>query len=127
MNEKLCRIVAVCLVFVVIGLGGYSKHLAQRLEVEQAEHAKTRVELEHAVAQAEIWVAAYLEVMAGAEAQQKLAEACLARESETRADTEARKAILAPVKPRPRSPEEREKVVDNDTRTRVIDRLNRPL
>lgn len=127
MNEKVWRIVACCLVPIVFGLMWRCDNLASRLDVEMAGHVKTRTELEHAMGQVQSWTAAYLEAMDAAGAQKKLAEACLAREFAARADAETRKAILAPVKPRPRTAEEHKKVVDDETRARVADRLNRPL
>lgn len=54
-----------------------------------------------------------------------LAEACLEREAQARADGAARAAILANTKPRPRTDAERQEVVDDATRNAAAARLNR--
>lgn len=85
------------------------------LELQQAEF-----ERDASKAQAEIF---WGEI----EAQTDAAAACLARESQAAKDAVERKGILEKVKPRPRTTKEQEEVVDDETRGRAVERLNRPL
>ena len=61
------------------------------------------------------------------EAQTDAAAACLAREAQTARDAAERKDIVEKAKPRPRTKKEQDEVVDDETRGRAVERLNRPL
>lgn len=68
-----------------------------------------------------------LELANGAtSALSELAEACMEREAEARADFAARTAIMTNVKPRPRTDAEAQEIVDDATRHAAAARLNRP-
>lgn len=90
-------------------------------------HLQTQKQLNIALSEVRNWRMVAGETLIAAEAQKQLAEACLVRESEARADEEARKAILTPAKPRPRTVAEKQQVVDDATRARAVSRLNRGL
>lgn len=97
-----------------------TQYLGSELELEKAAHKATMRERDD-------WEAQALAARASAEALAENARACLAREVRAQADAAERAAIMAQVKPRPRTEAEQTKVVDDETRKRVADRLNRPL
>lgn len=55
------------------------------------------------------------------------ARLCLDRESNAARDAAERAAIVKQASPRARTAEEQDKVVDDETRRRAVERLNRPL
>lgn len=87
--------------------------LKHSLEAEQTAHAQTRKELEEAVSRAD--------------ALAENARLCLAREAQARQWAVERNDILGKAFLENRTPEEKEKVVDDETRNAVIKRLNRGL
>lgn len=99
--------------------------LATDYERELDAHLQTQTKLTAALDEGRRWRLVAGENLLAAEAQARLAESCLAREAQSQSDAEARKAILAQAKPRPRPAEE--KVVDDETRSRAVSRLNREL
>lgn len=104
-----------------IGLLLWRTHyLDAELKLEKTAHEATRQERDNWKAQAEA-------ALARAEALADTARACLAREAQARADAIERAAIMEVAKPRHRTETEKAKVVDDETRKRVADRLNRPL
>ena len=88
------------------------------LDAERLRHAVTKQERDAWKAAAE----AYLE-NAGAQAEN--ARKCLEREEKSVRDAAERAAIIKQARPRARTAEE--KVVDDETRRRAVERLNRPL
>lgn len=90
-----------------------SDNLESALHSEKLAHAQTRAQLENALSRAE--------------ALADNARRCLAREAQAQADAAERTVILANAATRERTPQEKEKVVDEATRSAVIDRLNRGL
>lgn len=90
-----------------------SDNLGRALHSEKQAHVQTRKELENAISRAE--------------ALADNARRCLAREAQAQADSAERSAILAGAAARERTPQEKEKVVDEATRSAVINRLNRGL
>lgn len=98
-----------------------------KLQLEQAEHNQTKVALADAIEKGNGWKAAYEEALTAATAQREATQACLDREAEARTAQEARNAILQAAQPRPRTEAEQKQVVDDETRKRSADRLNRPL
>ena len=102
---------------------------AARLDLSREElaHARTQAELTAAHDEARRWRLAAGENLLAAEAQKTLAEACLTREAAARTDADARAAILGASKPRPRPTTEKRLVVDDETRSRAVSRLNRGL
>lgn len=97
-----------------------ARGLESSLAAEKAVHAVTRQERDDWKAQAE-------EAAMRAEALAENARRCLEREAKARADAAERTAIMEAAKPRQRAETEKTKVVDDETRKRVADRLNRPL
>lgn len=83
------------------------------LHSEKLAHAQTQAQLENSLSRAE--------------ALADNARRCLAREAQAQADAAERTAILANAATRERTPQEKEKVVDEATRSAVIERINRSL
>lgn len=100
-----------------MALAGYQQlrvvHYKDALEAEQTAHEQTRKELEDAKVHAE--------------ALAENARLCLAREAQARQWAVERNDILGKAFLESRTPEEKEKVVDDETRNAVIKRLNRGL
>lgn len=94
--------------------------LESSLAAEKAAHAVTRQERDDWKARAEA-------AATRAEALADNARRCLEREAQAQADAAERAAIMDAARPRPRTETEKAKVVDDETRKRVADRLNRPL
>ena len=91
----------------------YISSLKNSLRTEQTAHAQTRKELEEATSRAD--------------ALAENARLCLAREAQARQWSAERNDILGKAFYETRTPEDKEKVVDNETRNAVINRLNRGL
>lgn len=110
------KYVLALLLFSVI-VAGYLAHSVSKIESslarEKEAHSQTRKELESALSRSE--------------ALADNARRCLAREAKAQADAAERTTILANASARERTPEEKEKVVDDATRSAVINRLNRGL
>ncbi len=94
--------------------------LERSLAAERAAHVVTRQERDDWKARAEA-------ATTRAEALADNARRCLEREAQARADAAERAAIMKAARPRPRTETEKARVVDDETRKRVADRLNRPL
>lgn len=94
--------------------------LNTELASEKAAHKTTKIERDDWKTQAEA-------AKTSAEALAENARACLAREAQALANAAERATIMAKVKPRPRTMAEQTKVVDDETRSRVVERLNRAL
>lgn len=100
-------------------------NLSGQLAMEKERHEATRKELRAALEDRDLWVAAHDIVQESAEAHQQNTEACLAREARMQAAAEERAAIMR--KAAPRATTTKDKVLDHETRTRIVDRLNRGL
>lgn len=116
MKWAVCLAIAACIGLLV----WRNQYLNSELKLEKAAHETTRLERDTWKAQAEA-------ALARAEALADTARACLTREAQARADAEERAVIMANVKPRPRTEAEQTKVVDDETRSRMVERLNRGL
>lgn len=90
------------------------------LETERLRHAATAQERDR-------WRAAAEAYRKDAEAQAENARQCLGREAKAARDAAERADILRDARPRARTAEEKNKVVDDATRRRAVERLNRPL
>lgn len=101
--------------------------LRSDLKLERSNHQNTKDALADAVEKGNGWKAAYEEAYRAAETHRQETQACLGREAEARAASQERKSILQAAQPRPRPETEKTQVVDDETRKRVADRLNRPL
>ena len=94
------------------------------LTKEKDAHAETKKALEAALATGLGWKAAYEEMESSAAAYRDTAEACLVREKDWRAAVERQESVLRETSRRPRSPEERDHVVDDATRRKAAALLN---
>lgn len=90
------------------------------LDAERLRHAATAQERDR-------WRAAAEAYRKDAEAQAENARQCLGREAKAARDAAERADILRDARPRARTAEEKNKVVDDATRRRAVERLNRPL
>lgn len=100
-------------------------HVAGQLAAEKTAHAVTAGMLETMTGERDRWIEAYQEALSAAEAQRKNAQACLDREAKARTDAEERAAIMSQV--RPGLKPQQDTVIDDETRRRIVDRLNRAL
>lgn len=91
-----------------------------QLEAEKIAHAATAKERDQ-------WMAAAEAYRKEAIAQAQNAQMCLERESKALQEARERDAIVKNAKPRERSAQEKNKVVDDETRHSAVLRLNRPL
>ena len=91
-----------------------------QLETERAAHRAMVIERDR-------WKTAAEACCMDAEAQAENARQCLARERQAQNDAAEREAIVRRAQPRVRTDDERDKVVDDETRCRAVARLNRPL
>ncbi|WP_300786499.1 hypothetical protein [uncultured Desulfovibrio sp.] len=115
MKTALCWLVAALL---FSGLLGRLAWVNRELEAERAAHAATARERDR-------WEAAAEAYRKDAEAQAENARQCLGREAKAARDAAEREDIMRQAKPRARTAEE--KVVDDETRRRAVERLNRGL
>ena len=109
-------------------------HLSTTLTAERLAHNATRTELarvtdqrDQAIILAMRWKDATALCQRSATALQGQVQAAQTREAEAVRSASQRKAILSCAKPRPVTESEIMEVVDNATRERVCDYLNRPL
>ena len=108
-------------------------YLSGKLDTERAEHKATRLALQDAVKEGLRWKALAEAKDGTITGLQDNIKACLDREKEAQADAGARAKIMQdirPVRPREANPATGEKgneIIDEETRRRVVDRLNRPL
>lgn len=94
------------------------------LSEERNAHEQTKTLLQNALAKGMEWQAAYEEMESSAAAYRDTAEACLVREKDWRAAVERQESVLREASSRPRSPEERDHVVDDATRRKAAALLN---
>lgn len=113
-----------CAVFVALLLWRVD-HLSGELKGEKTAHEKTALKLADAEKERDGWHFSYEEAVQDIFAQRKNAQDCLDREAAAQASAAERAAIMKQVKPRPRP--KQEEVVDDETRSRIAGRLNRPL
>lgn len=104
----------------ISGLLGRLTYVNSKLDAEKAAHEATSQELDR-------WRTAAEACRLDAEAQAENARLCLDREAEAMKKAQERAAIMERTRPRTRTVEEKDKVVDDETRRRAVLRLNRPL
>lgn len=102
------------------GLLGRLTHVNGELSAERLNHAATLKDRDQ-------WKAAAEAYRKDAEAQAENARLCLERETKAARDATERAAIVKQARPRARTAEEKDKVMDDETRRRAVERLNRPL
>lgn len=112
---------------VAVGLLSGCVYLSGKLDTERAEHNTTRLERESAVKAGLGWKAVAGAANLQRDGLQAAVNECLNREQEARADAAERAAIMKLAAPRARTEAERKGVVDDATRKKAMDRLNRPL
>ena len=125
MKAKIFIVLRVLLALVVIYLLWRVDHVEGQLKAEKTGHEKTVVLLADAEKERDGWRNAYNKAVEDVFAQRDNAQACLDREVAAQASAAERAAIMKQVKPRPRP--KQEEVVDDETRSRIAGRLNRPL
>lgn len=118
MTQSILRFIGILTVLTLAGVSIALVAVSGQLEAERLNHVATAKERDE-------WKAAAEAYQKNAEAQAENARTCLDREAKAARDATERAAIMKQAKPRPRP--EQEQVVDDETRTRVADRLNRPL
>ena len=118
MTQFILRLIGIATVLALFGVSIGLTVVMGQLETERLNHAATLKERDE-------WKAAAEAYQKNAEAQAENARLCLDREAQAALDAAERTAIMQQAKPRPRL--EQEQVVDDETRIRVADRLNRPL
>lgn len=120
MSEGFLRLIGIGTVMALMAVSIALVVTRDELSAERLNHALTRQERDDWKARAEA-AATRAEALAGN------ARRCLEREAQAQADAAERAAIMDAARPRPRTETEKAKVVDDETRQRVADRLNRPL
>ena len=104
----------------ISGLLGRLAYVNSRFDAEKSEHEATRQELDR-------WRSAAEAYRQDSETQAENARLCLGREADAIRKARERAAIVERARPRARTVEEKDKVVDDETRRRAVLRLNRPL
>lgn len=97
-----------------------------RLQQAQAANALLQKDLADARDDAAGWKIVAETKGRTATAQAELADACIKREAQAQADRDNIADIMATAKPQPITPEQAKQGVDDATRTRAVDMLNRP-
>lgn len=118
MTQSILRFIGILTVLALVGVSIALVAVSGQLEAERLNHAATAKERDQ-------WRTAAEAYQKNAEAQAENARTCLDREAQAALDAAERAAIMKQAKPRPRP--EHGQMVDDETRTRVADRLNRPL
>ena len=98
-----------------------------RLNSAQSLIATIKVQLADAQEDAARWQATAKAHAVSSEAQADLAAACIKREEQAHADAADLAIILGAAKTETLTPDQARKGVDDATRTRIADMLNRPL
>ncbi len=120
MSQGILRLIGMGTVFALVVVFFALMDTMGQLDAERLNHAVTAQERDQ-------WKATAEEYRKNAEAQAENARQCLDREAKATRNAAERAAIVKLTKPRPRTTEEKDKVVDDETRRRAVLRLNRPL
>ena len=120
MSEGILRIIGMGTILALVAVSAAFLIARDELDAERLRHAVTARERDQ-------WKATAEEYRTNAEAQAENARQCLGREAKAARDAAERATIVQRSKPRPRTTEEKDKVVDDETRRRAVLRLNRPL
>ena len=126
MNKKYYVTIGLLVLLLLLALWRID-NVQGKLKLEKSEHSKTQEQLADALEKGKQWEAAYREAKGAAERQATATQACLDREKAAIVAKEERTDILRNAKPRPQTETEKRQVVDDETRKRSADRLNRPL
>ena len=117
--------VIVALSLALLGALWRADHLSGVLVLERSNYAATKEALAREMEKGAGWKAAYEKMLTAVDAHSAATQACLDREVETRKAVEERAEILQAAQPRLRTDTERQQVVNDATRKRAADRLNR--
>lgn len=101
--------------------------LQNKITLEKNAHAITKNALIREQEMSKAWELSYEEAYNNAKTHRQATQACLEREVEARTAEQERESILQTTQERSRTNEERQQVIDDATRIRSINRLNRPL
>ena len=106
--------------------GGTAMWQTWQLDKAKAHNDGLVKDVADAAADAARWKATAKSTATSADAQAKLAEACLKREANAQEEATAITDIMAQAVPKEITPEQARQGVDDATRQRVADMLNRP-
>ena len=120
MSQGILRLIGMGTIFALVTIFFALMVTMDLLDTERLNHAVTAQERDQ-------WKATAEEYRKNAEAQAENARQCLDRETKATRDAAERAAIVKRAKPRARATEEKDKVVDDETRRRAVLRLKRPL
>lgn len=123
--NTLGNVLVAALLVLVLFLCWRMDNLSSQLAMEKARHEATAKDLRTALDENAQWSAAHELTLQATEAHKQNAEACLAREARALADANTRATIMG--KATPRATTAKDKVLDHETRTRIVTRLNRGL
>jgi hypothetical protein len=101
------------------------ENLSGKLDTERAEHTATKEALAREIEKGMGWQAAYEKALLSAEAHRQATQECLERALVAETARKEREALLQATQPRPRTEAEKQQVVNDATRARAADRLNR--
>lgn len=117
---KILRSIIVLLTLVIGYLGWDLRCAYSDLSAEKLNHAKTRIERDD-------YKLKYESEQIHADGLSDNVRACLDREARAQKEARTRSRIMEKAIPRQRTENEKEKIVDDDTRRAVVERLNREL
>lgn len=120
MSEGILRLVGIGAVLALVAVSLAFVSTKGELDAERLRHEATALERDQ-------WKTAAEAYKKDADAQAENARLCLEREAKSARDATERTAIVKQAKPRARTAEEKDRVVDDETRRRAVERLNRPL
>lgn len=119
---------SVIIVWLMLGIVIFGGLGWQKLEIDDAKGqiVLLQKDLSAALDDAAGWKKAAEVKDRAATAQAELADACIRREAQAQADRDNISDIMATAKPQPITPEQAKQGVDDATRIRAVDMLNRP-
>lgn len=125
MKDSAPYVIVALLLLLFVG-GVVAKKQDVRLQKALAANALLQKDLSAARDDAAGWKKTAEAKDRAATAQGELADACLKREAQAQADRDSIADIMASAKPQPITSEQAKQGVDDATRTRAVDMLNRP-
>ncbi len=101
-------------------------HLSGALDTECADHKATKEALAWEVEKGLGWKTAYGEALESAKTHRDATQECIERAAAAETARQERTELLQAAQPRSRTETEKHQVVNDATRARAADRLNRP-
>ena len=101
--------------------------LGDDLDKEKLAHQATRIELHQTAEDGQGWKKLYETAQESATAYKTTADECISRENTARQYKTEREAVFEEDTPKERTPEDKAKVSNENTRKRAAVRINRPL